>query len=110
MTVQGLVSLVAGVLGIAGLIGTALAVLISARSRGTIEVLEKDNSALRARMDTLEEIEDECQKRLDHLEQVNRTLTETVTSAAKVDALGITLTGYHQDLIRRLELLQGRTA
>ncbi len=110
MTVQGLVSLVAGVLGIAGLVGTALAVLISARSRGTIEVLEKDNAALRGRMDTLESIETECQARLSALEAANQALTETVTQAAKVDALGLTLTGYHEDVIRRLELLQGRTA
>lgn len=105
MDLRGFVSIVAAVLGIAGLIGTAMAVLIAARSKGTIEVLEKDNKALRDRMDTLESIEEECQKRLDKLEDLNRVLTETVTSAAKVDALSSKLDTHHADVIRRLEQL-----
>jgi hypothetical protein len=102
MTLRDLASLVGAVLGVAGLLGTTMAVLIAARAKGTIEVLEKDNKALRDRMDTLEDIESDCQKRLDKLEQLNVALTETVTSAAKVDALGHQINGQHEEILRML--------
>lgn len=105
MAFSAAVSLVAGILGIAGIVGAALSVLLAGRSKGTIDVLKADNDALRDRMDTLEAIEDACQKRLDELERTNVILTETVTSAAKVAALETRLDEHHAEVVRRLDAL-----
>lgn len=105
MSLSGAVSLVAGVLGIAGLIGTALAVLITGRTKGTIQVLKDDNEALNGRVKTLETTEQACQKRLTAIEAQNAALTEVVTSAAKVDALADLVNVHHTEVLRRLEAL-----
>lgn len=105
MTFGAAVSFVAGLLGIAGLVGTALAVLITGRTKGTIQVLKDDNEALNGRVKTLETTEQECQKRLTAIEAQNAALTEVVTSAAKVDALSELVHVHHAEVLRRLDAL-----
>lgn len=91
-------SLIVTIFAVAGGLGGAIGILTASRQKSTVETLAKDNDALRGRVQTLESTEQECQKRLGHLEAANRMLTETVTSAAKVDALATVVAANHSEL------------
>lgn len=76
--------LVITVLGIAGLVSGAYAVIRTNASQSTIRVLQDDNHALRGRVETLEASDQECKKQLEHVQAQNKLLSELVTGAPAI--------------------------
>jgi predicted nuclease with TOPRIM domain len=107
MTIHDLLSTIGALFGLAGIAGAILAYLQTTRQSTTVEILSKDNKALRDRVDTLEMTEQECQTRLSKLETQNSALTEKVTSAAKVDELSRKITDHHDEVMVLLRGLRG---
>src|SRR4051794_15717964 len=107
MSIHDLLSTIGALFGLAGIAGAILAYLQTTRQSTTVSVLSKDNEVLRGRVDTLEKTEQECQKRLGHLETQNKALVETVTSAAKVDELSRKVTDHHDAVMIALRGIKG---
>ena len=93
---------VSTVLGLAGLVGAALAVLLTAGARESLRILRDDNGDLRGRITTLEDKENNCQARLAKIETENGVLRDLVTGQSAIAALGTQIEGHYQDLLRRL--------
>ena len=93
---------IATILGIAGMVGAALAVLLTAGTRETLRLLRDDRDDLRARVSTLEGRENDCQTRLAKLEAENGVLRDLVTGQSAIAALGAQIEAQYQDLLRRL--------
>lgn len=75
---------VIAVLGIAGLVAAAYAVIRTNASQATIRTLKDDNDALRGRVETLEKSDGECKKQLEHVQAQNKLLNELVTGAPAI--------------------------
>lgn len=106
-------SIIAGVLGISGLLGAALAVLTSSRAKTVIELQRQTIQALeeqkRLRDDELKQrnVElSELRLRVAASETQIATLTEMVTGAAKVDSLAELVTSRHYEVMAALETVQ----
>ena len=95
------------IFGLTGIAGALIAYLQANRQKTTVEILQTDNEVLRNRVSTLEDTEERCQQRLTHLETMNKALTETVTSAAKVDDLTSKVTVNQKELLDHLAILKG---
>lgn len=98
------------ILGIAGVIGAALAVLLTVSVRTTLSLLRDDNSDLRSRVSTLEQREHDCvarvtdlEQRLAEMAQQNAVLRDLATGQSAIAALGTQLEGWYRDLVARLE-------
>lgn len=105
MSIHDLISTISVLFGLTAIGASLITYLQTSRHSTTIDTLSKDNLALRNRVETLEDIEEECNKRLSQLESQNRVLTETVTSAAKVDELSIKVTNHHDQVVSLLNKL-----
>lgn len=89
---------IGGILGLAGVAGAALAVLLSTRQRETTRILREDNGDLRNRMLTLEQSEQECEKRLAVVERENTVLREVVTGAQAIATLTKALADHDREV------------
>lgn len=106
-------SVIAGVLGISGLLGAALAMLTSSRAKTVIELQRQTIQALeeqkRVRDEELRERALELESlrgRVAASEQQIVTLTELVTGAAKVDHLAELEKTRHFEIMAALETIQ----
>jgi predicted nuclease with TOPRIM domain len=91
------------VLGIAGIVGAAVAVLLTAGTRETLRLLRDDNGDLRGRITTLEDKENNCQSRLARIEAENAVLRDMVTGQSAIAALSEKIDAHYRDLRTRLD-------
>jgi|GEM_PF-4379103 hypothetical protein len=94
---------VSTVLGLAGLVGAALAVLLTAGARESLRLLRDDRDDLRGRIATLEDKENNCQVRLGKLEAENAVLRDVVTGQSAIAALSEKIDAQYRDLRTRLD-------
>lgn len=101
---NALVALAVGVLGVAGLLGGALAILQSARAKTLIDLQRETITTLEKQKDAFEKELQEIRPRMAANEEKIALLTEMVTGAAKVDALASLVTARHEEVMAALHL------
>lgn len=116
MSLTTLLGVAGTIFGLLGLIGGAVAYLLSIRHRTTITVLKQNNEALVERVDLLEVTERDCKVRLAAAEVKVQVLTDTVTQAhavadlqTKVDRIITVATALELKVDQALERLEGAT-
>lgn len=105
-----LVSLVSAVIGLAILLGGAVAVLFSQLKKNTNQIIRDENDDLTRRLKTVETKEEECKERLSKQEATTKVLTDMVTGTTAVADLSTVVAGYHAELVNRLDALDHRHA
>lgn len=92
----------ATVLGVAGLLGAALAVVLTSWARQSLSLLRETNGDLVDRMKAIEGSENNCQARLAKIEAENGVLRDMVTGQSAIAALGAQIEANYRDLLTRL--------
>lgn len=107
MTIIGFIS---AVLGLAALVGAAIAVLFSQLRKNTTQIVREENEDLRKRLVTVESAEEQCKDRLAKQEATTQVLSDMVTGASAVSDLAAVVTANHAEILKRLEAIDGRLA
>lgn len=104
-----MIALVGGVLGIAGLIGAAIAVIRANIVRGTLDLYRENDAALRSRVETLESERDELKSTVNHqggqieaLKEERAILRDLATGASAVEHLSEQVSLQHKETISLL--------
>lgn len=105
---NGSLSVVASVLGLAMLLGGAVAVLFSQLRRNTTQIVREENQDLRDRLRTVEQLEEECKERLTKAETTIQVVSDMVTGASAVAELATLVAFNHDEMLRRLDRLDER--
>lgn len=107
---DGLLGLLASIVGLAGMAGFVLAYLNATRTKATIELYRTDNEALRGRVLTLEEDKGSLERRIQEHEvkigsqaQTIAVLSDQVTGASAVNQLERTMIAQHTSVLEGLD-------
>lgn len=100
-----ILSVVGGILAIAGTVGAALGVLTASRSKTVIELQRQTIEELERQSKSREAELVEVRTRLSAAEDKINILTETVTSAAKVEALATLTLKQHEEIMDGIRLI-----
>lgn len=100
-----IVGLISSVIGLAVLLGGAVAVLFAYFRKSTRDILRQDNADLRTRLTTVEESHRNCEERLARNEATIKTLTDVVTGASAVAELKDIVDNNHQVVMAKLDQL-----
>lgn len=98
-------TLIGTAIAVATAAGVALAILFTNFKKANKDILRQDIADLRGRLDTVEEAEKDCKRRLAANEATIVTLTEAVTKAAAVAELTLRVDENHQAVMAKLDAL-----
>lgn len=93
---------------VAGIVGGALAVLLTTTQKESMRLLRDNNSDLKERVGVLEGTEKRCKEELESQKMAIKVLTDTVTGAAAVDKLSVLVERHHAESQESLTAIMSR--
>lgn len=107
---MSIVAFVSAALGLAILVGGALAVAYVYFRRNVTQLVREENADLRDRLRTVEGSEEQCKERLAKHEGTIQVLSDMVTGASAVAELTTVVAFNHDEILKRLDALPTRMA